>query len=91
MLIEYMAKQRCCFAAPQSGAAERFAAFHHHVIIIVVQPRPADFQWSELLSKQQKKDSGNHLIWVKSSESLYFRLFQPPYLLSRDRRTTVST
>jgi hypothetical protein len=32
---EYMAKQRCCFAAPQSGAAERFAAFRHHVIIIV--------------------------------------------------------
>ena len=29
-----MAKQRCCFAAPQSGAAERFAAFRHHVIII---------------------------------------------------------
>ena len=30
-----MAKQRCCFAAPQSGAAERFAAFRHHVIIII--------------------------------------------------------
>ena len=31
-----MAKQPCCFAAPQSGAAKSFAAFRHHVIIIKV-------------------------------------------------------
>jgi hypothetical protein len=31
---EYMAKQQHCFAASQSGAAERFAAFCHHIDII---------------------------------------------------------
>jgi hypothetical protein len=29
-----MAKQPCCFAAPQSGAAKSFAAFRHHIIVI---------------------------------------------------------
>ena len=29
-----MAKQPCCFAAPQSGAAKSFAAFRHHIIVM---------------------------------------------------------
>ena len=32
-----MAKQLCCFAAPQSGAAKSFLAFRHHIIIIAAQ------------------------------------------------------
>jgi len=29
-----MAKQQCCFAAPQSGAAKSFLAFRHRIIIM---------------------------------------------------------
>jgi hypothetical protein len=31
---EYTAKQLCCFAAPQSGAAKSFLAFRHPIFII---------------------------------------------------------
>jgi len=39
-----MAKQRCCFAAPQSSAAERFTAFRHHVIIIKIAKEARELQ-----------------------------------------------
>jgi hypothetical protein len=34
-----MAKQQRCFAASQSGAAERSTAFRHHIVIIIVPQR----------------------------------------------------
>jgi hypothetical protein len=82
-----MAKQRCCFAAPQSGAAERFAAFRHHVIIMGRKARcPLKYTYtvniifrenaltSETIGRNMglSKDNGVSRAYVPARRCLFF-------------------